>query len=131
MKIFVSKIHFLYLYCHNVTCAGLISHLELSLEHDLAAVGDDVAALPARDALLQLAQLVQTLLPGLAAGPVPGAEALSVEFFNFVIAVIYSISSRLIIRQSTVCLPKHTWCHGIRKKDFLHVASILKSIIIL
>ena len=110
-----------------------ISHLELSLEHDLAAVGDDVSALPARDALLQLAQLVQTLLPGLAAGPVPGAEpeALSVEFFNFVIAVIYSISSRLIIRQSTVCLPKHTWCHGIRKKDFLHVASILKSIIIL
>ena len=55
-----------------------ISHLELSLEHDLAAVGDDVSALPARDALLQLAQLVQTLLPGLAAGPVPGAEALSV-----------------------------------------------------
>ena len=70
----MSKIHFLYLYCHNVTCAGLISHLELSLEHDLAAVGDDVSALPARDALLQLAQLVQTLLPGLAAGPVPGAE---------------------------------------------------------
>ena len=56
-----------------------ISHLELPLEHDLAAVGDDVSALPARDALLQLAQLVQTLLPGLAAGPVPGAEALSVE----------------------------------------------------
>ena len=91
MKIFVSKIHFLYLYCHNVTCAGLmlqnvfmfelslkISHLELSLEHDLAAVGHNVSALPARDALLQLAQLVQTLLPGLAAGPVPGAEALSV-----------------------------------------------------
>ena len=55
-----------------------ISHLELSLEHDLAAVGDDVSALPARDALLQLAQLVQTLLPRLAAGPVPGADALSV-----------------------------------------------------
>ena len=68
-----------------------ISHLELSLEHDLAAVGDDVSALPARDALLQLAQLVQTLLPGLAAGTVPGAAALSVEFFNFVIAVLQYI----------------------------------------
>ena len=57
-------------------------HLELALEHDLAAVGDDVSALPARDALLQLAQLVQALLPGLAAGPVPGAAAASVEFLN-------------------------------------------------
>ena len=64
--------------CLELELSLKISHLELSLEHDLAAVGDDVSALPARDALLQLAQLVQTLLPGLAAGPVPGAEALSV-----------------------------------------------------
>ena len=43
---------------HQFMLLQLRTHLQFALKHNLATVGHDVLALPARDTLLQLAQLV-------------------------------------------------------------------------
>ena len=51
-----------------------LTNLEFPLADNLTAVGDDVSPLPASNALLQLAELVQGLLAGLTAGPISRSE---------------------------------------------------------